>query len=266
MKNILLTGSNGYIAKGIYDYLGLKYNIIKINRNIFDLTNYEFTKDWFKQTDLYFDVIIHTAISGGNRLVTESSETLDNNLRMYLNLLEFRSRYDKFINMGSGAEYNLDSFYGLSKKVIDRSMYDKNKFYNLRIYGLFDHKETDRRFIKSNIQRYINQENIIIHSNKYMDFIYFPDFIQIIRTYIESSDLPKTFDCVYDNKYSLIDIAQIINKLDRHSVDIEIKNSINDSDYIGSYYNLNIPYLGLAQGILQTYRKIKDEKNMVCPQ
>lgn len=265
--NILLTGSRGYIGSSIYKYLHSSYNIFQINRQIFDLRDTNSTNKWFDSLDnnLFFDAVVHTAIKGGNRLESDNSYVLDDNIRMYHNLLNHRHRCKKFINIGSGAEkYSPDSFYGLSKKIIASSLADKENCYNLRIYGVFDQNELERRFIKSNIIRYLNNQNIIVHNDKRMDFIYMLDFIRIAQKYIDYENIPKTLDCVYEQKYSLINIANTINSLGDHRVGIDLQNQNYDSDYIGDYYDIKIKYEGLEHGILETYRKIKNEKNMVC--
>lgn len=267
--NILLTGSRGYIGSGIIRSLNNIYNIVSINRSAFDLRDSQATNQWFSKLsrDTYFDVVIHTAIKGGNRLQPDKSDILDDNIIMYLNLLSHRDRYNKFINIGSGAEKSYpDSFYGLSKKTIASSILDKENFYNLRIYGIFDEYELDRRFIKSNINRYIAKNNLIINQNKYMDFIYFDDFISILTQYINFNTMPKNMDCVYKDKYTLTDIGEMVNKLDDYSISIEVKNTGDDNNYIGEYYNINLDYIGLADGIHRTYRKLKHEKNMVRAQ
>jgi len=264
--NILLTGSHGYIGSGIIRSLSGIHNIIPINRSVFDLRDTYETNQWFSKLskNIYFDVVIHTAIKGGNRLQPDKSDILDDNIIMYFNLLSHRDRYNKFINIGSGAEkFYPDSFYGLSKKVITSSMLDKENFYNLRIYGIFDEYELDRRFIKSSLNRYIKKNNLIIDQNKYMDFIYFDDFISILTQYINFDTMPKNIDCVYIDKHTLADIGDIVNKLDDYSVGVEVKNINDDNNYIGEYYNINLDYIGLAEGIHRTYRKLKHEKNMV---
>lgn len=262
---VLITGGKGYVATNLYKLLSYQYDITLINRDNFDLTNLEETKQWFDNK--FFDVVIHTAIKGGSRLEQDPSNILDDNLIMYYNLLKYRDHYKKFINLGSGAEiYNPKSFYGMSKRIISSSILDKNNFYTLRIYGLFNEYELSRRFIKANMIRYIQHENIIIHQNKHMDFIYFNDFAKIVKIYIENDHLPKDIDCVYHNKYSLLDIANIINTLDNHTVNIEILDTTSDTHYIGnsSLDKLNIETIGLEQGIINSYREIKNEKNMVC--
>lgn len=263
--NILITGANGYVGSNLYRYLNNKYQITTITRQDFDLINREQTKNWFNGK--FFDVIIHTAIKGGSRLKEDDCSILDDNINMYYNLLSCKQHYNKFINIGSGAEiYNPNSFYGLSKKIINTSALQKNNFYTLRIYGLFNEYELSSRFIKNSINNYINKNKITIHKNKMMDFIYFQDFLQIIIRYIEDAELPKDIDCVYAKKYSLLDIANLINKLDSYRVDIDMADSVLDYDYIGKATPSNIcsNFIGLEQGIINSYRKIKNEKDMVC--
>lgn len=262
MTRILITGSNGYVGSNIIKYY-TNHNLTLLNRNILDLKNTHDLDEWFK--DKYFDVVVHTAIKGGSRLYVDDSSILDDNIKMYLNIVKNRDHFGRFINIGSGAEINNpNSFYGLSKKVINASIQDKINFYNLRIYGIFNHNEIDSRFIKNSINRYINNSPIIIFKNKLMDFIYFEDFIKILDLYISTDKLPKNIDCVYHKKYSLQDIAKIINLLESYSVDIDILDSKIDENYIGQFTNLDICFDGIEKGILNTYRKIKNEKSMVC--
>lgn len=256
--SILITGANGYIGSNLKKYLSDSYDIIAINRQDFDLRDEFSSSKWFNNK--YFDVVIHTAIKGGSRLEVDDSSILDDNIRMYLNLLSHKDRYGKFINIGSGAEISSpQSYYGMSKNVINNSIQDKDNFYSLRIYGIFDENEIERRFIKNNIVRYLNKKDLLIYQNKYMDFIYFPDFIKIIQTYLEKPNLPKTFDCVYQNKYSLIHIANIINTLDNYCVNIQVKNTNNDIDYMGIYHDIHLNYIGLENGILETYKQLRDK-------
>jgi hypothetical protein len=43
-----------------------------------------------------------------------------------------------------------------------------------------------------------------------------------------------------------------------------VQQSGMDNDYIGHYDNINLPFIGLEEGIKLTYREMKNEKNMVC--
>jgi len=254
--NILITGGNGYIAGSLYEELKNKHNVITINRDDFDLTNRNLTDKFFK--DKYFDVVLHTAISGGSRLRKDTEDVLDENLIMYYNLLANKSKYKKFINIGSGAElFAQQEPYGLSKHVISYSMRNKANFHNVRIFAVFDENELDSRFIKSSILKYLNNQPIEIHQNKLMDFFYMKDLITLMEYCIGADDLPKEINCSYRNIYYLKDIAKIINTMGENKVPIKVINKKEGIGYVGNFTNLGIEYIGLEQGIENVYNKLK---------
>lgn len=254
---ILITGGNGYIAKSLFKGLWVgssRPDIATITRQDFDLTSREATGQWF--TNKFFDVVIHTAISGGSRLKPDTWEDMDNNLKMYYNLLNCRNKFKKLIHFGSGAEiYNSESPYGLSKKVIAKSISGIDNFYNIRIFGVFDENEWDTRFIKANLKRYINKEPIQIHQDKYMDFFYMKDLVSLVEYYIHNNNLPKEIDCTYENHFSLYDVGNFINSLDAHKVDIIFKEKGLALDYTGKSNKL-LDYIGLEKGIQEVYNKL----------
>ena len=255
MSRILITGGNGYIAKSLYNVIKDKYEITSITRQDFDLTDQFETSKYF--SNKFFDVIIHCAVSGGNRLESDSWEVMDNNLKMYYNLLNCKNKFGKLIHFGSGAETNTpESPYGLSKRVITNSISEIDNFYNIKIFGVFDENELNTRFIKGNIKRYINKEPMIIHYDKFMDFFYMKDLISLVDYYIINNNLPKQIDCSYTGLYKLSEIANIINDLDDHKVDIQIKKEGMTMSYYG-IANVLLEYTGLKQGIKEVYNKLK---------
>lgn len=251
---ILITGSNGYIAKALTESLNSEHSIVSLSRAEADLTSIDEVNSFFDKHD-FFDAVIHTAITGGRRLKIENGDTIDQNIKMYYNLLENKSSFNRFISFGSGAELlALDTPYGISKRLIADSMKFKDKFTNLRIFGCFDHNELDNRFIKGNILRYINKEPIQIYENKKMDFFFMEDLISLVKYCLAQNDPPKEINCSYREKYSLYKIAEIINQLGSHNVSI-ISNGTFGKDYIGDF-NLPIEYRGLEYGISSVYNKL----------
>jgi nucleoside-diphosphate-sugar epimerase len=253
--SILITGGNSYIAKSLYNSLKDKYNVTCITRQDFDLANSSETLKYF--SDKYFDIVIHCAVSGGSRLRPDNWNDMDNNLKMYYNLLNCKGRFKKLIHFGSGAETNApESPYGLSKRVIANSILEQDNFYSIRIFGAFDENELDTRFIKGNIKQYINKEPIIIHQDKFMDFFYIKDLISLIDYYINNDNLPKQIDCSYSTLYKLSDVAKMINNLDNHKVIIKIEQAGMASPYYGMA-NILTEFIGLEQGIKEVYNKLK---------
>jgi UDP-glucose 4-epimerase len=254
---ILITGGNGYIAKSLYTKLNGSYDITCITRRDFDLTDYNQTFRWF--ADKHFDVVIHTAVSGGSRLVAADEGVIDRNLRMYYNLVSLEDHFDRFITFGSGAEITMPwEPYGFSKRIIAESMKKRDKYYNLRIRAVFDENELDTRFIKSNLLKYIKHEPMIIHQNKYMDFFYMEDLVSLVNYYIKAKDPIQDVDCCYNYNLTLSEIASYINTLDDHKVGIKIQTEGMSDAYVGTYLPVLSPLVGLSEGINRVYNKLKN--------
>ena len=247
---ILITGGNGYVAKSLTAALRNNHEVYTITRKQLNLIDSKAVNTWFE--DKHFDVVIHCAVVGGSRLKLEDSSIIDQNLQMYYNLLTHKNKYNKFINFGSGAElFTEHTPYSLSKSIIRESIIEKENFYNIRIFGVFDENEWETRFIKTSIKKYINNEPMEIHQNKYMDFFYMEDLV--------NDNLPKEIDCTYCESKTLYHITDIINHLNNHQVEIKLNNSGIGIKYIGKFTDLGINYIGLEQGIIETYNKLKNE-------
>jgi dTDP-4-dehydrorhamnose reductase len=257
---ILITGANGYLGKSLYNIFKNKYETVVITRQDFNLTDTKATTEFF--SNKYFDVILHCAVAGGSRLKQDSWEIMDINLSMYYNLLQCHTHYNKLINFGSGAELHMNNTpYGLSKHVIRQSLLEKENFYNLRIFSVFDENELDTRFIKANIKNYINQRPIVIHQNKCMSFFYMKDLIKIVEYYmLQNTNLQKEFNCVYSHIHTLEAVANVINTLANYQVEI-IQNTLGMKEgyYGDNLWRPNIEYIGLEQGIKEVYNKLKNE-------
>lgn len=256
MKRVLITGGDGYIASAVRKELSHVYNITSVSRKDFDLTDSAAVSSWLG--DKHFDVVLHTAIVGGSRLKPDDVKVVDDNLRMYYNLLDNKKSFDRFISIGSGAElYHSNTPYGLSKHVIRQSMLSKENFYNVRVFAVFDENELDTRFIKANILRYIKKEPMRIDSNKQMSFFYMKDFVKVIDYYFSSTAPEKEFNCVYENSPYLLEVAHKINNLSDYAVEVHTKLPPAVFGYVGTYTPTGIEFIGLEKGIQTVYNILK---------
>ncbi len=255
---ILITGGNGYIAQSLIKGLSLfPYDITYITRKDFDLTDKEATDKWFKKTP-YFDVVIHTATKGGSRLKKDTGEVCYQNLQMFQNLIYNKNHYGKLIQFGSGAELSQPSSpYGLSKKIINDLCQSINHFYNIRIFAVFDENELDTRFIKSNIKRYLNGEDLYVFAEKKMDFFYMKDLLTLVNYYIENNNPPKVIDCTYSTSPFLTQVASLISDQGNSRRRIRQEWIGDFPSYSGKFTDLGLEYIGLEQGIKEVYNKLK---------
>ena len=82
------------------------------------------------------------------------------------------------------------------------------------------------------------------------------DLVKVIEHYITNNNLPKTYDCVYEEKKTLLDVATIVNRLSDYKVAVVAKSELG-TDYIGEYKSIGINYIGLEEGIRQVYNTLK---------
>ena len=267
---ILITGGNGNISKILKNKLFLKHDVTSISRTEFDLLNYEELKKYL--SDKLFDILIHTAITGGRRTNIETGEVVYKNLLMFENLIKFENKFKLIINFDSGAIYDRSTdinnrkedelntipfdYYGFSKYLIYNRSLQHDKIINFRIFNIFHANEEPDRFIKSCFLAKKNNKTIKIFQNKYFDFVYENDFTKIVEYYIDNlinlNKLPKTINISYQKKYKLSEIAELIlgNKDLIQIDDDTLKyNYCGDGSLLNS---LDIPLDGLESSI-KTY-------------
>lgn len=267
---ILITGGNGFLAKELFRFLSKNHDVTSISRQDFDLTSLDDLTNFF--TNKYFDLVLHCAVRGGQRFLEDESNIVHQNIRMFLNIAKFSNQYTHLINFGSGAELDRkndlflkhyvdqqipEDYYGFSKNIIARICKTRKNFYNFRIFNVFSENEISSRMIKNNISRYINRQSLIVHQDRYMDFMYIDDLVSMIEKFIEKPFDINEIDCVYDEKYKLSDVVKIINSLTDYKVEVEICHKDLGNSYCGNYKNLNINYLGLEESIKKVYEKLK---------
>lgn len=287
MKRILVTGAKGFIGRHIKEIVNPEDELVEIGRKDLNLCDSAAVTDYFKSQ--YFDWVIHCAIEGGrhNYEIIDPATVYVNNTMMFNNLSAQRERFGKFISFGSGAEFDRtfdinessDLFkarpvdnYGLSKNQIARRIELLQNFYNIRLFGVFSPDELPDRFIKANMLRHIKHEPMIVHQNRWMDFIAMSDLLCIIKNYLYNDDvllLPKHLNAVYKEKYSLMDICKFINSMGSTAgsrVEIQVQKAGLSTSYYGVFNEKFIrfcetdPYaFSYVWAMSDMYTKLKQE-------
>jgi GDP-L-fucose synthase len=275
---ILITGSNGFIGRNLAKLLDSHNTIETVTRKQLDLLNPQMVKEFFNGKK--YNLIIHTAVEGGRRTIVDGEELVYRNVLMLYNLLENQDSFDRMITFGSGAEldrrYNINlitdenrrypiDYYGMSKSIINKLCQVEPKLYNFRIFNCFGPDESQDRFIRGNIEKYIQRQPMTLFSDRMMDFFYIEDLVLLIEYFLRTPQFPhKVISCSYEEHVNLKDVLEMINKLDEYEVPIIEKtddsvNVINTTptDYIGVNLKLPLKFVGLEAGIRKTYTQIK---------
>lgn len=235
---ILITGKNGFIGSHLVESLSQNYKVVSTSKEDLDLTDPLQVQNFLSKHN--FDLIINTTTVGGKSGVVDNSDVLHNNISSFFNILKYKLPTTKLFTFTSGYEldktvdhtgknsnyvnyYPLD-YYGMSKNIISRISSQYSDIYTFRLFGVYGEYEKDNRFIKKSILKYINHQPLHIIQNRYLDFIYVKDIIKIVKYYINNLDvsLDPFIEVVPFKKYTLVDIANIINNLNSHKVSITV--------------------------------------------
>ncbi|MFA7658003.1 MAG: NAD-dependent epimerase/dehydratase family protein [Candidatus Gastranaerophilaceae bacterium] len=247
MSKILITGSGGFVGKNLKEYLKEDYNLLtprSFELNISDKTAVE---KYFEANNI--DFVIHCATKGGARGITDDISVIDENLKMFNNLL-ICSGKNRIITFGSGAEYdksrplakireeNLGEIipkdpYGMSKYLMAKEVEKLDNALCLNIFGAYGRWEKETRFPTYAISQNLKKEPIIINKDVVFDYLYIDDLCKIVKYFVESKPNEKIMNITPTQSISLSEISQIINEISGFKSEIIIKENGLNAEYTG---------------------------------
>ncbi len=232
MKNILLTGSSGFIGREFSKSYSKEYNIIELDLPSFDITS----ETGYKKLDNYnnIDAIIHlAALSNPKESFQNPKKYYDVNLYGTLNLLNFAkdNNVNNFFFMSSltvhGSSDNIlnenskispKHIYGATKAATEILCETYSKEYGININILrpnliigVNKKPPD--LIQMLVEEVTKKSEITIFGDgeHIRDFVHVNDVCKIINSLINYNQGFQTF-CLGGNPYSIIKLSNIISK------------------------------------------------------
>ena len=232
----------GFISKNLARYFGSKSRVVR--QSELDLTNVLSVNDFFMNNE--FEYVILCATVGGSRLVPDPPDTVEKNVRMYMNVSSNSRKFKKMIWFSSGAAYYKEtSAYGLSKFIQERLCTTANEnIYGLRIFGCFGPDENSSRFLSTCVR----EGHVDIDEDRYFDFFDVHDLGRVIDYIFENEISQKIIDAVYPSLYKLSDLAKMVGATGTFKKNTERK-------YTGSKCDLNFMKFEPLPLLLQNFRE-----------
>ena len=261
--NILITGAGGFLGQYLTHNLRQDYAVDALDRNGLDVTDAIAVHNLLRAQ--WYDAIVHCAAAGRNQARAQDPNVVANNLLGFGNLLANREHFGQLINLGTGAEFDIDQdiyrvqeseiwtrnpqhSYGLSKNCIARMIEGQHGFYNLRIFGCFDSTEDERRPLKR-LQSLASQgQQFVISEDREFDMVSASDFALVVRAALENRLDYNDLNVVYAQKTRLSDILKLY--CGTHDIDpgMVVVTGTAKSNYSGDGSRLAYNDLGL-QGL-----------------
>jgi nucleoside-diphosphate-sugar epimerase len=229
--SICILGAGGFLGRN----LARKFpGSVALTRKELDLLDSGAVAKYFSSHD--YDVVIHCAVVGGSRLRDDDQIVLDQNLRMFFNVMN--ATQCKVYYFSSGAA--LRNFpsppndpYGFSKYVIEQ--YTCLRLQILRIWGCFGPDEPPTRFLATAKR----DGHVTIPVDQEFDFFHVRDVARVIEYLIDRPVVGYPLNMVYPGKkYLLSEIAEMAG------VSFTVNGKKKES-YTGGYnlHMLNLPSL-----------------------
>ena len=247
MKNILLTGSTGFIGSEILKYLSnynkvyitvrKKYKINSDNKNINKIYFNSYKNLSYKIKKLKIDTVVHCAthyVKDHNfediKELSESNILFGNIILENLKIM----RVKKFVNFSTVWEnydgkkdncYNLYSAYkaGFGKIISFYKKENKNiKFLNLVIsdtFGLRDKRKKLVNLLKTNYKR--NLVTKVISKNLYINLLNVKDIVRAIKLILKKNYKSDTYILKNKNNFKIYDIIKKIEKYSQKKIKVK---------------------------------------------
>lgn len=280
MKNILLTGSGGFIGKNLKQYLSDSYKLITPRSYELNLLDKNAVNKYFSENKI--DYIIHSA-SCGVRITPDATleDVAKPNIEMFNNLADMVSDKCPMITFGSGAEYDKsralhkikeDHFaesapkdpYGYSKYLISKEIEKRDNILNLRIFGIYGYGEDPSRVTTCIINDYINKRPISLNQNVVFDFIWIDDFCKIVKHFIDNPTKEKFVNVAPTKSIEIRELAKIVNEFSDYNCPVTFKKNGYNLEYTGDNTKLlsiikDFKFTPYKNGLFMLYSSLKND-------
>jgi UDP-glucose 4-epimerase len=248
---MLITGARGFVGRNLARYFsGKGYPVLAPVRQELDLRDGEAVMRYIRAHAV--DCVVHCATTT-RKGADYPASTCEDNLRMFFNIERSLNPSNRFINLGSGSEYDrrhwrrkmredfFDSFvpedgHSYSKYVMARHISEarSGNAVHLRLFGVFGMYEDYRyRFFSNAIVKNMLGLPIVINQNVVYDYLYIDDFCRIVEFFVRNTASRRVYNVTPTQSTDLLTIASTVNGIGERKSEIRVLNEGIGVEYSG---------------------------------
>ncbi|MEG2336763.1 MAG: NAD-dependent epimerase/dehydratase family protein [Bacteroidales bacterium] len=285
MNTILLTGGNGFIGKNIKEsFLKDKYRILAPSSKELNTADTDQVDAFFENNKI--DFVIHAAAKPGHRNAKDHADLLYTNSRMFFNLARHADKYEKMLNIGSGAIYDMRYYepkmketyfgthiptdeHGYNKYICGKYIESTENIIDLRIFGIFGkYEEYAIRFISNAICKTLYNLPITLRQDRKFDYLYIADLLPILDYFLQNKMAYKAYNITPNQSISLLHIAEIIQNMSGNANEIQVGTPGMGLEYSGNNDRLQkemkeVQFTPIHQAIKELFEWYHNQQNTI---
>ncbi|MCT7468652.1 NAD-dependent epimerase/dehydratase family protein [Aliarcobacter cryaerophilus] len=257
-KNILITGSNGFIGSTLKNIL--KYNIIEVSRdNGYDILNLSS----LLEIDLDIDTVIHLA---AKTFVPDSFENpydfykfnIDSTINIaefckikkvkkliYFNTYMYGS--PNYLPIDENHQLKFQSPYHRSKYISEEILLNyfkqiETKVVSLRLFNVYGRNQSNNFLIPTIINKLSKDILELNDLSPKRDYIYIKDICSLVNKIIRLPEyqlITDFYNVGYGKSYSVKEIVEYIIKIKRKKIKVIDKNIQRENEVMDCFANIN---------------------------
>jgi len=251
MKTILLTGSEGYIAKNFKKNYEYEFDFIEVDRKTgIEVLNADISP-------LHTDYIVHlAAISGIAACEQDKEQTILDNVTSTLFLMKTANSIGiPMVFASSQGAKEPDNLYSITKRICEIEAEQYKNIRTLRfanVYGGIDYLETKTSVVSQFLNAKSNNKPLVVNGNgnQMRDFIHIDDVTRSIYKSLDQK-LPNPIDVGTGYGTSISLLANMIssNVVHRQDRSVGVESNIADTTDIKNYLGFKPKHSKLKQYI-----------------
>ena len=284
---ILITGASGFLGLNLAEGLCHQYSVCAPTRAELDLLDEGAVRRYLQ--DQRFDVVVHAATVRANRRIGAPPNLMQQNCRMFFNLVRDPNLFGRLLFLNSGAVYDRrqpvervaeSDFdrsvptdpYGFSKYICAQHIWQSSNLYDLRLFGIFGpHEDWEIRFLSNACCRAIFGLPVIIKQNVRFDFLDTYDLNRILPWFIENQPMHRAYNVCTGRAVDMTALARKIVRASGQELPVIVSKPGLGDEYSGDNRRLlaempEFQFRSIDESINKLYRWYSDNRSEIDPQ